>query len=259
MAKPIPKRSPKFRKRASAREKSKWFPKKPTLIAGIDISMSSIAMAGIWYDVTMKKIKGPEFQIWRWPVGTHYFNRLEDVVRIENYIDNLLGELNAFVEKENMYFAVEEPWPFGMVKQMQSSFLKQQAEMSGALLGGLLRYGVEGIFQINSKSWQKVVADDLGITTHHSKWKSQRLADEYNCNFDDSGKWRAKEWALSKVDLPSRVPDWPDIITSTKYGKVPRPQGSTAKAIQPDDRYDALGIMEYMRREIWRDICLDMK
>jgi len=249
MAKPIPQKSSKFRKSASARRLSQKFPRKPTLIAGIDISMSSIAIAGIVYDVTLKKIRGPEFVIWRWPVGTHYFNRLEDACRIENLIENLQGDLNTWIEKEEMYFAVEEPWPFGLVKQAKSAHLKQQAEMSGALLGGLVRFGGQNVFQINSKSWQKIVADDLGVTTHHSKWKSQKLADKYNCNFKESGKFRAKEWAMQNWV----VPNWPDIISTTKTGKVPRPEGSKAKAIQPDDRYDALAIMEWCRREYWRE------
>jgi hypothetical protein len=253
-----PKKSrPKISADRHCQEKSSSFPKVSTLICGVDISMSSIALAGIWYDVTLKKIHGPEFVIWRWQTNTHYFDRLHDACKVDNYIYDLIAELNAFVEKENMYFAVEEPWPLGMVGRSQSSSLKQQAEISGAFLGGLLRFGVKNIFQIPANYWRKIVADDLGITIHHSKWKAQSLCERFNCNLQNSGKFRAKEWALSEwllskydleMDIQKEIPDWLDIIGSSK-GKIPRPEGSRAKAIQPDDRYDALAIMEWMRQE----------
>ena len=105
-----------------------------------------------------------------------------------------------------------------------------------------MRYGFENIVQINSMRWRKMIADDLGITTHFTKWRSGDLATRFNCRPDASGKFRAKEWALDgDFRLPDEIPDWPDIVKHRR--KRPRQEGSTAKAEQPDDRYDALAIM----------------
>ena len=78
------------------------------------------------------------------------------------------------------------------------------------------------------------------------------MADEYNSTLANSGKFRAKQWAEyhSKWYGGKMVENWPDIIESSK-GKKPRPEGSRARAVQPDDRYDALGCMEWMRSEFW--------
>ena len=230
-------------------------PKDTTVIVGADVSMSSIALAGIALDATLKRIIGPEFQIWRWDQGTHYFDRISDCSRCENFIWNLYGDLKlGNVDLENVYIAVEEPWPFGMVGRAESGYLKQQAEISGAFLAGLLRYGFRNVYQISANSWRKIVADDLGITIHYSKWKDQKLGwlvddpcGHYKCRPGDVGKFRAKEWAMQNYV----VPEWPDIIESSGKGKVPRPEGSRARAVQPDDRYDALAVMDWMRRE-WK-------
>jgi hypothetical protein len=128
--------------------------------------------------------------------------------------------------------------------------MKQQAEISGAFLSGLVRWGYTNVSQMNSIRWRTMVAEELGITTHHSKWKSPELARKYNTTPKDSGKFRAKQWALGSeegmtfaedIGFDDVIPDWPDII-KTKNGNTPRPEGSTAKAIQPDDRYDALAV-----------------
>lgn len=256
MAKPIPKRRPKFQRKAIAKGKVKKVSKAPSLIIGIDISMSSIAMAGLSYDTTLNEIRGPAFSMWRWPQGTHYFDRISDCAHPENYIWDVMSELKCGnVELQNIHIAVEEPWPLGMVGKAQSGYLKQQAEISGALLAGLLRYGYRNIFQIPANYWRKLVADELGITMHHSKWKAQDLGwgmDDpcgfFNCKPNDLGKFRSKSWALGTYGR--EVPDWPEIIES-KQGKIPRPEDSRAKAIQCDDRYDALAIMEWVHRE-WK-------
>jgi hypothetical protein len=257
MRKPIPtKKSAKFQRKPIARGKRKRVSKEPTVIIGIDVSMSSIAMAGLSLDTILNEIRGPEFVIRRWESGTHYFDRITDCAHPENYIWNLLSDLKCGnVELENFHIAVEEPWPLGIVGRAQSSYLKQQAEISGALLAGLLRYGYKNIFQIPANYWRKLVADELGITMHHSKWKAQDLGwatpdpcGFFNCKPGDLGKFRAKQWALGTYGR--EVPDWPEIIESSK-GKIPRPDDSRAKAIQCDDRYDALAICEWMHRE-WK-------
>ena len=121
-----------------------------------------------------------------------------------------------------------------------------------------MRYGYRELYQIGNHQWRQVIAGDLGITIHHSKWKDPALALQFNCKPDDTGKFRAKQWAMTGSDstlwpylegFPVEIPDWPDIIKG-KDAKVPRPEGSTAKAIQPDDRYDVSAMAEWMRREL---------
>jgi hypothetical protein len=250
-SKPRKKVRPKIPKGAGARKKRLMVPpvkaKKSLMIVGFDISMSSIAGAAIAYDRMFKEFKGPAFVSHRWQKDTHYFDRILNSGLGANFILNLQAELKGvFCELEDVWIAVEEPWPLGMVKQMESHTLKQQAEISGAFLLGLLRWGFKNVFQINSIQWRKIVADDLGITTHHSKWRDPSLCKTFNCNPRDSGKFRSKQWALMHARYD--VPDWPDIIES-KNGKIPRPENSQAKAMQPDDCYDALAIMEWMRQE----------
>jgi hypothetical protein len=214
--------------------------------------MSSIAGAAIGYDTTLKKFLGPKFVYVRWEKDDEYFDRLREASHAELWIQGLIEELGMILDMKEIYIAQEEPWPVGMIRGGVSSWLKQQAEISGSFLGGAVRWGYTNIAQMNSHQWRKTVADDLGITTHHSKWRSPELALEYNCKPADSGKFRAKQWALAWKDgllgwdvpvmFDSEIPDWPDIINSSD-GNKPRPEGSVAKARQPDDRYDALAVM----------------
>jgi hypothetical protein len=223
-------------------------------VCGFDISMSSIAGAAIGYDATLQKFVGPKFVYVRWEKDDEYFDRLSEASHAELWIGGLVEELGLLLDLKEIFIAQEEPWPVGMaMRGGVSSWLKQQAEISGAFLGGAARWGYTNIAQMNSIQWRKTVATDLGITTHHSKWRSPELAARYNCAPKDSGKFRSKDWALGYFDgddctnedignFTEEIPDWPDIIHS-KDGNKPRPEGSVAKAIQPDDRYDALAVM----------------
>lgn len=226
--------------------------KRGWMVCGFDTSMSSLAAAAIGYDFTLKKLRGPVFAEVRWHKDDHYYDRIATAAKSHELVLDLMHKLGLELNLNEVWVAQEEPWPFGMVGRGkgQSAFLKQQAEISGAFLGGLLRYGYNQLSQINSIRWRTMIAEDFGITTHHSKWQSPKLAAEYNCKPKDSGKFRSKEWALgafpdsfaAAAGFPEEIPDWPDIIESAQ-GKVPRPEKSVAKAVQPDDRYDALAIM----------------
>lgn len=243
------------------RAKHKRYPPKPRelrsrgwAVCGFDISLSSIAGAAIGYDATLKKFTGPSFIYVRWEKDDEYFDRLREANHAELWIGGLIEELGMLLDLKEIFIAQEEPWPVGMAGRGggMSAWLKQQAEISGAFLGGAMRWGYTNVAQMNSIQWRKMVADDLGITTHHTKWKSPELALKYNCSPKDSGKFRAKQWALGwehgllgyqvPVEFSGEIPDWPDIIHS-KDGNKPRPEGSTAKAVQPDDRYDSLAVM----------------
>jgi hypothetical protein len=227
------------------------------MICGFDVSLSSIAGAAIGYDTALNKLRGPAFTIQRWQTEDHYFDRLKFAAKSHEMVLDLQAGLKFGVRSEEVFISQEEPFPpHGKFMQGGASgFLKQQAEISGAFLGGLLRYGFKELWQLGSITWRKVVADMLfdalgePVTTHHSKWKSEKLAERFRCNLADSGKFRSKQWALDVMQPffgqmyeGDEIPDWPDIVRSNQ-GHKPRPEDSTAKAFQPDDRYDALAIL----------------
>jgi hypothetical protein len=251
----------KNRAKAGARKKVQKATRRQTWVAaGFDVSMSSMAGAAVGYDATLKKLLGPVFTIKRWEKNYHYFDRIRDAAKSHELVLDLITQLKMTPEAEEIFIAQEEPWPPGIFRGGQSAQLKQQAEISGAFLAGVLRYGYSQVWQISANDWRQLVARDLGITIHHSKWRSPELAAEYNCKPTDSGKFRSKQWAF-EADTTAQywamredTPDWPDIITSSKLGKVPRPEGSTAKALQPDDRYDALAVCQWMVEELERGL-----
>lgn len=229
-----------------AKKKRKTIPKVPPtggyrsvewVAIGGDISMSSIALAGTAVLKNGKRRKARAV-IERWERGTDYFERMEAASRAERAVHELFSALKVMPELNQVYIALEEPWAFGMVRGGQSNALKQQAQISGAFIGGLLRWGWKQVFEIQANYWRKLVADDLGITIHHTKWNPTKT----------EGKFRAKEW-VEKFH-PNWDGHWPDLISHTKKGLIPRPEGSRAKAVQSDDRYEAFAMMQWMCNEI---------
>ena len=215
--------------------------------------MSSIAVAGVGWDAVVGKKKGPKFGMLRWSKEDDYFLRLTEASKAYDLIHDLQGALGFSPPLDKIFIAQEEPFPphGSFTGRMASSTLKQQAEISGAFLAGLLRYGFQNVWQIGNHQWRQLVANDLGVTIHFSKWRDPDLALRFNCTPKNSGKFRAKQWALENfwAQFPEEIPDFPDIIES-KDGKIPRPEKSKAKAVQPDDRYDALAIMTWMVDEM---------
>jgi hypothetical protein len=242
------------------------------MVCGFDTSMSSLAGAAMGYDSTLKKFKGPVFTERRWSRDDHYYDRLNTAARSHDLVLELQHQLGLELNLEEAWIAQEEPWPVGMVggNKHVSGWLKQQAEISGAFLGSLVRYGWQNVAQINSMKWRTMIADmifdSLGerISTHHSKWRSPELALKYNCKPEDSGKFRAKQWALDVMapyfgqQMGTEIPDWPDLIMRT-HGLTPRPEDSSAKAAQPDDRYDALAVMWWYYHDLSQAKLLDLE
>lgn len=208
---------------------------------GLDLSMSSLAGAATAFDKTLKKRVRPVARLILWERGTHYFERMTDIAKAHNFILDLIHDLGVRAELDEIHIAIEEPYPIGMEKRLESNTLKQSAQMSGALMGGLLRYGYTNVYEIQANWWRQIVAKDLGITIHHSKWNPGGKK-------DITGKFRPKQW-VEEIH-PKWDGNWIDHITHSKRGRIPRPVGSKAKPVQPDDRYQALAIMEWMRREI---------
>jgi hypothetical protein len=197
------------------------------MVAGFDISMSSVSGAAMMYDGLLGKVRGPAVVNERWDREVHYFDRLRSAARAENFIHSLMSGLHgALVELDQVFIAVEEPWPMGIVKNAKSGWLKQQAQIQGTFIGGLVRYGFENIYEVNAQSWKKTVADELGVKVGQSK--------EF--------KWVVKKWAIDTYGLE----DMPDLINHGKLGLIPKPVTSRAKPIQPEDIYDAMGLCAWM-------------
>jgi hypothetical protein len=251
MAKPIPvrKKTPKKKFPTPREDRERGW-----AALGFDISLSSIAGAGVGYDKTLDRYVGPEFVMVSFDKGTHYFERLKTAARAHEIVMDLLAALKLSLKLDEIFISQEEPFPphGGFMRRGISQSLKQQAEISGAFLGGLLRFGYVNISQIGNHQWRQVIAADLGITIHHSKWRSPELAAEYNCKPVDSGKFRAKQWAANFSEDPvfrNKIPDWPDLIVRNGT-KISRPDSSTAKAVQCDDRFDSLAIMQVQLNEL---------
>jgi hypothetical protein len=265
MSKPIPVRKKALPVGRTMPDADSW------AAIGFDISMSNIWGAGFGWDNVLQKYKGPVFAGFRWERNTHYFERLRDAVNASEIAYDIMHALGLFIELHQVFIAQEEPFPphSGFLKRAHASSIKQQAEISGAFLGGLLKSKFVEVYQIGNTEWRKLIADEISeatgedVTIHHSKWRSQRLVDAFNCNLTNSGKFRSKQWARDIIEpwtvqqLGTEIPDWPDIIGS-KHGNIPRPEGSRAKAIQPDDRYDALAICWTMWRRL-QDSGVDKK
>lgn len=201
------------------------------MAVGIDCSLASVSLGGI--SKTHGKIRA-KATAKRWRKDVDYFTRLRDVSKSHDLIHDLLAELRVMPELDQIFIAIEEPVAMGHMQRNQGNSIKQQIEINGALLGGLLRWGFPHIYQIQANQWRKVVADDLGITTHHTKW-----------NPNGEGKFRAKEWV--KKFHPKWDGQWDDLIRSSKHGLIPRPEKSIAKAEQSDDRYEALAMAQWAR------------
>lgn len=196
---------------------------------GIDTSMSSIAVVGIGYDATLKKMSKVMHATARWN-EEHFYKRLYASSMAHQLVLDVLSDMWV-VDLEDVHIAIEEPVPIGMIRRMQSNSIIQQCQINGAVQGSLIRYGFFDIAQINNLTWKKVLRQD-GVD----------LSDK------NTMKWAVKQWAIDTYGLP----DLPDLVQGA-HGKTPRPEsgrGANAKPIQPDDIYDACAIMEWMRLDL---------
>lgn len=212
--------------RQKAAQKGSW------AAVGIDTSMSSLAVAAIGFDGMSGQVKGPATKVLRWTSENEYLDRLAMAAKSHELVLDVL-HLLWVIDSSKVYVAVEEPFPLGMVKKMQSGWIKQQAQVSGAVLGSLMRYGYRNLFEVNNSTWKKSINDDVGLAL--------------------KTKWDVKDWAIAYYDMP----DLPDLVKAKTGGKIPRPEsgfGANAKAEQPDDIYDAVGIMHYMRTEMGENV-----
>lgn len=234
------KKSPKFsQKRRVSKKGGRRWSRVQWVCVGIDTSYYGISMGGIAKTEDGKIRTGAVSR--RWTRETHYFDRLAEASKSHEIMQELFATMKIEVNLDEVFIAQEEPAAISHMQKGASQVIKQQLEISGALLGGLLRWGWKNIWQIQAQQWQKYVATDLGITTHHTKWNPTKK----------EGKFRAKEW-IEKFH-PTWDGHWPDIISNSKLGMIPRPDSSTAKGIQSDDRYEALAMANFMRKELKKE------
>lgn len=214
---------------------------------GADVSMSSISLAGLARTRDGKLRHGAISK--RWLKNTDYFIRLKEAAAAQEFTFDLFAEMKVMAELNEIAFAVEEAVSIGFLQRAESAWVKQQLQISGAFLGGLLKWGYSDIYEIQANQWRALVAHDLGITTHTSKWNNTEylaLPPEFHAAPKNVGKYRAQQWVQvfhSKWDG-----HWPDIV-NTKDGQVPR-GNSKAQGVQSDDRYEALAMAEWLRREL---------
>lgn len=234
------KATPKFARSAGARKKTgkkgKWSRVKWVAV-GADVSLYSISLGGIAMTAD-GKVRTAKAVKHAWEKDYDYFLRMKEAAKPEYFMFDLFSALKVEPELEQVYVAVEEAVSFGHIQRHASNAIKQQIQISGAFIGGLLRYGYKDIYEIQANSWRKLVAEDLGITTHHTKWNPDKKV----------GKYRAQQW-VEKFH-PKWDGHWPDMIRSTKRGLITRPENSKAKGEQSDDRYEALAIAWWMRQQL---------
>lgn len=195
-------------------------------VAGIDLSITSISGAMVVYDALLDKLRGPGLFSVRWEKPVHFLDRLAYVVRAQDFMHDLISSVGPMpIDPANIWVGVEEAWPAGIVKRAESMWLRQQAQMNGALIGGLVRYGYNRVYEVNASNWRYAVAQEMGV----------KMNKEFT-------KWVVKEWAIGAYGVEDRV----DLIENRIRGLIPRPDNSKAKAKQPDDIYDACGILAWM-------------
>lgn len=196
--------------------------KKSPIAIGADLSLSSLALSAKMYDATLQKMRGPSWTITRWDKSVSLDEKLRQVAKAHDFIHEIMYELNHGIipDSDCLFIGVEELPP----RAMQAKRYREQAEIIGSFVGGLLRYGFTNVIRVNIKSWQALVAADMDI------------------ELKELDKWVVKEWAKQVHDAPK----WKDLIRNNKNGLIPKPKGSVAMPEQPDDRYDATGIMEWV-------------
>jgi hypothetical protein len=194
-------------------------------VAGIDVSVTSMSGAMMVYDSLIDTMRGPGLFSVRWERDVHFLDRLAQAVRAADFIHSLIAACGPMsIPADNIWIGVEESWPAGIVRRAESGWLRQQAEVCGAFRGGLVRYGYTRVYDVNAQSWRVLVARDL----------DKKLNKDFT-------KWDVKKWAMFSYAVEER----PDLYDHKTRGLIPLHDKTKAKPRQPDDCYDALGIMNW--------------
>jgi hypothetical protein len=206
---------------------------------GVDTSMTACSVVAMGWDSVLKRTVGPSHGEIRWMPEDDYFKRLGEAAKGHELLLDCLRDM--YVDLSRVFIAIEEPFPMGMLNKLgkgQSGWVKQQCEVAGAFKGSLVRYGFQNIYEINNSQWAKTLRDE-GVPLLPPNRK------------DEMRKWKVKEWAIRAFGLP----ELPDLVKSKSGGKIPRPTegyGANAKAVQPNDIYDAAAVCAWMLDEAER-------
>ena len=211
---------------------------------GADTSMSSISLVGIGYDGILDKMIGPHHATIRWGIEDHYMHRLRDAHNAHRLV---LDVLPGFwqIDLDRIWIAVEEPFHYGAPQRQIGSYIKQQAEIGGAFKGGLVNYGYPHIEEINNSQWHATLRRDGVEFTKAPKGSSSGE----RARIALANKFKVKEWAMRAFLLP----DYPDLVIGPDGNKIPRPatgKGANAKAVQPEDVYDAAAVCAWMQDQV---------
>lgn len=207
---------------------------------GVDSSMSSIAAVAVGFDAKLDKRVGPFHEEIRWQPDTDYFQRLGDASRGHRLIQDLLKRMWV-LDPSRVWICFEEPFFFGAAKANVGSYMKQQAEVAGALKGGLVAFGYTNLVEINNSQWYAVLRRD-GVEFEKAPkgaTSGERAAIKL------ANKFRVREWAIQAFGMP----ELPDLVASKTGAKILRPSsgyGANAKAVQPHDCYDAAGVLAWL-------------
>jgi hypothetical protein len=213
------------------------------LAVGVDVSYYSISAAAFAWDKTLNRHVGPAAISIRWDMKTDYFKRLKDAAYAHDLVHELQSQLKVVADTDEVYFAIEEAVAWSHMKKGASGVEKQQMQISGALMGGLLRWGYSRLWEIPANKWRKMVADEIGqgLTIHGSKWNNPEFAppkEKLKYQKGKIGKFRGRQWCREVKGWTHL--DWPDIINHSTLGMIPRPETSTAQGVQADDRFEAI-------------------
>lgn len=218
---------------------------------GLDTSMTAVTAVCLGYDAKTDKIVGPTWGEVRWTPEVDYFVRLGQAAKTHDLVLDLLRELWV-VDPSRVWVAMEEPFPMGMLggrsANFQASYAKQQAEVSGAVKGSLVRYGFPNLIEINNSQWKKTLRQE-GVEFAAVPRGSSQSA---KAKIQLANKMRVKEWAVGSLGMP----ELPDLVKSRSGAKILRPEsgfGANAQAVQAHDAYDAAAVMawcwDYLEQE----------
>lgn len=195
-------------------------------VIGIDMSLSNISGACQVYDSKLGVFSPVTVHRVRFTKADHWYTRMLTAAKAHDFIFDLVKQASlAGIETDNYVIGVEEPWPAHLAKKGDSAWLRQQAQIHGSFVGGLLRWGWTRVYEVNNQLWKGPVRDALGKGT--------------------IDKWDVKDWAVEKWGI-----EVPDIINTAKLGMIEQPSTSRAKPHAPNDIYDALGVMNWTGREV---------
>jgi hypothetical protein len=197
------------------------------LCVGVDISLSSIALCAKSFDPITGNIYGPVWNATRWNKRDHVqwdkLKLLSDAHEFIFQLQNKLGGGGVVRDIGQVHIGVEEL----PARVLNSNRYREQAELNGAFVGSLLKWGYEHVYSVNVKAWQSLVAADLDM----------KLGRDFT-------KFHVKEWVKEVYGK-----SWKDLISSPN-GLITKPKTSKAKPAQPDDRVDATGIMEWVWEKV---------